>query len=639
MHNLPPLLPALLFAGAFFALCTALGRRFLSLVRLAPSALHPVECFLLEITTGMGLIPILPIALGLFGALSALSMKIATLALALLLAPDLWRVAQDLGKSASSLRVSNLPWPAKVWAGALAALLLVLLAHSMFLGFTDDDGYHLAVPMRWLWEGTLSYLPSYTHTNAGLAFESAYAIALAFNMALGAKLMHFGAGLLVLIAVLACGRRLGAPVVGLATVSLLMISTPLNQTPLLFTWAYADFPVCLSVLVALLLWMTWRETGEQKLLWCLALCAGFTASFKFTALAVLFAWVSLVALEFYNQRRSLLSSLIQLFKFGLIALVPTLPWFARNWYWTGNPVYPMASSLIPSRDWTPEQAEIFGRYVKYFAWAVDSGASLAESKRKLLLLVAALWVVAGSALLYWLVKDRRLRLLTCFSAVYVLICIALTGLVFRYWLPGMICILLVVCTAVAQFLRRHLSIRPLVHYLPAVAFMTIALGVQARQEMRQGFLPRDLRVLTGISTHAEETAGDPAEQTWRFMQQSTPKDARFLVAAFYSSFGASSFGCFRAQRHCFTTDSHLQTYINLTDWTDFLRSVKRANIQYLLISDTQFSPNRQGFSYPAGKNEYPFCVRLAQEAGTKVFQAGHFQVFRLDGLGAMVTSQ
>ncbi len=639
MHSFPPLVVAPVYAVLYFWLCTALGRRFLSLTRLSPSGLRTIEVLLLELVAGLGTIQLLPVLLSLFSALSALAVRLGILALAVVLAADLWRVALDIAKSGRQLyqRLRTLPWSAVAWAGLLAALLAVFLVHTMFLGFTDDDGYHLAAPWRWLNEGTLSYLPSLTNTNSGMAFEMSYLVALAFDSVLGAKLLHYGTGVALLVAVMVCARRLGSWAIGAATVSMLLIATPLIKLQAIFPLAYTDLPVSLSVMVGILLWMMWRESRDPKLLWCMALCAGFTAAFKFTALAVLGAWVVLVALELYAQRRTLVQGFLDLVKFGLIAIAPSVPWFVRNWYLTGNPVYPIASSVFPTRDWSLEQSAVFSTYMKYYSWGVASGASMGEPTRKLLLLMAIAGVLIGSVIICWLVKDRRLRMLTCFSAVYILICIVLSGLIFRYWLPGIICMLLVVCTAASGMLRSRVT-RPSLNYGPAMALILVAHAVQARHEMKQGTLLRDFRVAVGLSTQEREMEDDSAEQTWRFIQQNTAPDARILVSAFYSTFGASSFGCFRAQRYCVTTDSHLQTYIDLTEWPAFLRSVKQAGIQYVLMSDQQFAANRQGFSYRANDNEYPFSVRLVQRAGTKVFQAEHFQVYRLGDLDALASA-
>lgn len=635
MQNFPPMIPALAFAAVFFVLCAGLGRRLLLLVRLAPSSLNPLEMLLLETAAGVGFIQVVPIALGSFGALTPQTVRVATMTLAVALLPDAWNVMRRMSDLLMRLATHLRSWPVLLWATLLGIFLAVLLVHALFLGFTDDDGYHLSAPMRWLWDGSLSYLPTYTHTNAGLAFEMSYLIALAFDAVLGAKLLHYGTGVLALVAVMACSRRLGSLAGGAAAVSALMISTPILQAPFLFTVAYADFPVCLSMMVGVLLWLAWRETHESKLLWCIALFAGFTASFKFTALAVLPAWALLVAFELRQQGRRPVPGLIDLLKFGTIAIIPTLPWFARNWILTGNPLYPMASSFIPSLDWSAEQGLVFSKYIKLYSWGVASGSGLGESTRKLLLVATALVVAAGSGVIYWLVKDLKLRLLLGFAAVYVLICIALTGLLFRYWLPGAICVLLVILVAAAHAFRHALS-QPALQYAPGIVLMMVALGVQASHEVQRDTFLRDLRVATGISLHETETLDDPAEQMWRYIQRDTEKDARILVAAFYQTHGASSFGCFRAQRYCLTTDSHLQTYIDFTDWDAFLRSVKKAGVDYVLISDQQFTHNRQGFSYRAGQNELPFCRRLVQSSGTLMFQADHYQIYRLDDQGARI---
>src|SRR6266567_2449205 len=103
MHNFPPLVAALVYAVLHFWLCTALGRRFLALTGLAPAGLRRIETLLLELVAGFGTIQLLPILLSLFGALSPLSLRLGILALAAVLAVDLWRVAFDVAKSIRQL--------------------------------------------------------------------------------------------------------------------------------------------------------------------------------------------------------------------------------------------------------------------------------------------------------------------------------------------------------------------------------------------------------------------------------------------------------------------------------------------------------------------------------------------------------
>jgi hypothetical protein len=73
----------------------------------------------------------------------------------------------------------------------------------------------------------------------------------------------------------------------------------------------------------------------------------------------------------------------------------------------------------------------------------------------------------------------------------------------------------------------------------------------------------------------------------------------------------------------------VQGFIQFGDWTAFVDSIRRAAIDFVVISDVLPIPDRYGFSFPAGRNEYPFGRRLVKEYGTRVIQYEHMQVYRL----------
>ncbi len=367
--GLPPLIHAPLFALAYYLLACALGLRFLRSTGLASKLLTRVETGLLAITLGVGLLQFLPVALAVPRQLSPASVRISVLVLSLVLLKDQWRVIKALYAALRRVRSNGVPPLLLAWALPFVAMLLLLLTHALVFGpFGDDDGYHLSAPLRWLKAGTLTYLPTFTHTNAGLGFEMSYVIALAFGEDLGAKMLHYCMGVLTLGAIAACARRLGDWVAGLTAVSLLLINNHVVQLPQLLSVAYVDFPACLSVFAGVLLWFVWRESRDLKLLWCLALCAGLTAAFKFTALSMIGVWLVLVALELRKQKTPAWQSLQVLLRFGSLAAVPVLPWLVRNLLVTGNPVYPLFDRWIPTRDWTAEHGAIFARSIRYFSW-------------------------------------------------------------------------------------------------------------------------------------------------------------------------------------------------------------------------------------------------------------------------------
>lgn len=623
--GLPPVVHVPIFVCLIWLLALALGRRLAIWFRLFPGSLDAWERGLVALTLGIGFLQFVPFALGAAQLMQPASVRTAVLVLAALLIPDAYRSLLAIKRQLTSLHAS-IPPLIRLWAILFATMLAILFVHSLVFGkFGDDDGYHLSAPMRWLRDGTLSYLPTYTHTNASFGFEMLYVIALSFKEPLAAKLLHFGAGFWLLFTVLLCCRRLSSWLSGVMAISFLMVATPLVNLPQIFSLAFADFAACWAAMASVLLWLIWRETREPELLTCLALCAGLTGAFKFTALSTGVAWACIIFAELRLQKRSWRDTLTALLRFGLIASGPVLPWLLRNWKLTGNPVFPMFASIIPTRDWTVEHGALFSRYIRYFSWGVASGSKLSESARKGLLLLAAIVITALAAGLWSRTKRPALRTLLAFSTVYTLLCIALTGLLFRYWLPGVVCF-----TVVGFVLFEQRLPQTRLRYAPALAMIALALGIQlAGERKRESGLLSELRLITGLSTPAEEHANDLLWPMWARIRANTTPDARILVASFYTTFGASSFGCYLLERTCFTTDSHLQRYIRLDDWNEFLASVRLAKIQYLLISDQQFTAGRFGFDFPAGQNEFPFCKRLASEYGEPVTSFAHLTLYRI----------
>jgi hypothetical protein len=222
-----------------------------------------------------------------------------------------------------------------------------------------------------------------------------------------------------------------------------------------------------------------------------------------------------------------------------------------------------------------------------------------------------------------------LRILLAFTTIYTVLSVLLTGLVFRYWLFGIICFTLAGTTILGQLVPEVGRRRAI-----ALALISIAFLVQIDGERRQPqrFIT-DLSIATGVRTPEQAHADDPIWQLWGKVRELTPSDAKILVAAFYTTFGASSFGCFPIDRQCFTTDSHLQRFIRLDTWPAFLNSVTAAGIQYVLISDQQFSATRHGFTFTPGTNEYPFCARLVAEYGEVIARSEHLLLYRLRAVG------
>ncbi len=623
LPSVPPFLRGTVFAAWFFSIAVALGLRSLRWLRVRPSSFTPAELGFVCAALGTGLLQLVPCALAVCSRMTASNVRWACAALTLLLGPDLVHLVRAVPRAWRSRPPSSVSRAAVVWTGLLAITLGIVLLQALAPGHLgDDDGYHLSMPKRWLGSGTLEYQPTYPNTNASLGFEMLYVIALSSCDMIGAKLLHYCAGLFSLFGVYLAAARLGAPLAGITAISALVVQTMFCNLPYILPMAYADCGVTLMAMAATVVWLVWRERKEPALFACFALLAGLAGSFKFTAAAFALAWVPALLVEERRAGATWPRCLRVVGGLGAISAIPILPWLCRNAVVVKNPVYPLLSHTIPSRDLTAAQASVVSRYIHYYAWGLASGPHLTEASRRHLVIGAVLFLLVCGGASAFFVRPPALRSLWVTAASFAVIAAALTGFVFRYWLPAILLATLVVTAA----LTRRWHGRPW-RYAPASLLVIVALCQELR--MRKGDLAADARLSLGMSTADREYAADPYWNMWKYVNASTEKDARVLAAAFYTSIGASQFGGYWVDRKLFTTDAQFQSFIRLDRWSSFLRSVRDAGITYVLIFESQYCAGRYGFSFTEGGNEYPFCRRLVDEYGEKVAQFGELQLYRV----------
>jgi hypothetical protein len=622
---LPPLISTPVLAVVLWAVCLALGYRALHLLKVSLAPFSIWERGAVCLAVGAGFLQYEPYVLAAFGSLSSRNVLLGFALIFCLLIPDLLRVARAAARTLRALHYRPLARAQQVWLLLLAVFMGILLLRALTVSAfgSDDDGYHLSSPRRWLADGFLSYLPTYTNTNASLGFEMLYVLGLASGSP-GVKVIHYSAGIFTLLTLWLCGKRLGNGQAATIAVSLLLIATPICNVPVLFGLAMVDFGACWMTVTSVLVWLTWRQQpagSAGRLLVLMALVTGFAASFKSTALTLAFAWTPVLIWEARHRGLGWYRIFTAALGLGVIAILPVSPWLFRNWHLTGNPVFPMFSSLIPTRDWNPEMARVFSEYLHYHSWSLAT--NLSEFARRAVIGITAALVLVSGGVIAVRVKDPAIRGLTVFSVSVVLMTLAVTGMIFRYFMAAEMCAALVLATLFV----RHFGTVAATAWLPP-ALVLVALLVEPRPPGSS--LAGDFRFATGMTTLDQEYAADPAWKMWRYVNEHTAGDSRVLIGAFYTSFGASNYGCFWLNARCFTTDSYIQSSIPLTDWQSFVRSLNQRGIHYLVISEKQFLRGRIGFSFPAEENEYPFCRRLADQYGRKLAQFGSLQFYSVD---------
>lgn len=217
---------------------------------------------------------------------------------------------------------------------------------------TDYDSltYHLAVPAQYLRAGKIVELPYDHHSYFPLTVEMLYLVGLAARGAVFAKLFHWLMLPLGALALLALGKRAHSARAGLLAACLYASMPMVLQEA---TTAYIDLGFAAFAFLAVLCFVgAPSEDKGQNWLWSGAFC-GFCLGSKYFGWLI-FGFLGLWFLVESFKSRSF--SVRRLACFAVPALIFGAPWYIRNVFWTGNPVFPFAYGLFGGRGWSAQMA-------------------------------------------------------------------------------------------------------------------------------------------------------------------------------------------------------------------------------------------------------------------------------------------
>ncbi|MBA4421150.1 MAG: hypothetical protein C0391_08375 [Anaerolinea sp.] len=247
-------------------------------------------------------------------------------------------------------------------AGLLALLLLLLQA---FTPPWDYDGlaYHIQGPRLFLQAGRILPLPENWFTFYPSTWEMVYLLGMGLGSDIFARLIHFATLILFLLATYAFGKRFISATGGwVAGASLLGI-------PILLLWgnaAYTDIAWGLFQFLAIALLLEWNSDRKPRMLILAGMIQGLALGSKYLALSgvgvlmVVVLWQSAWdGKKLAGLKQPVLNGLF----FGLAALIIGLPWYLKNYLWTGNPVFPL---YLPQHVIDPIQFQTWMDYVNSF---------------------------------------------------------------------------------------------------------------------------------------------------------------------------------------------------------------------------------------------------------------------------------
>lgn len=211
----------------------------------------------------------------------------------------------------------------------------------------DEMSYQLALPRLYLANhgfvntpfNHLSYLPQ----NVNMLF----AIGLATGGLVAAKLFSLTLGVLAACAVFVFGRRWVGGKAALAAAAFFALTPVVGNQ---FRLAITDLGAGFYEFTGLLLLVRWlQEPGRSRTLLLSSVFWGLALGTKYTAIPGYAIALSLIVGAHLSRREwSRVPGSVG--RFALPALLLWSPWLAKDWWYTGNPVAPLLSTVVPSRN-------------------------------------------------------------------------------------------------------------------------------------------------------------------------------------------------------------------------------------------------------------------------------------------------
>ncbi len=329
----------LLYILAFALAAYGTGNFLLSLLKIKFESFG--EDAVLSQAAGLVFFSYATLAAGLLGMLSS---KAFTIVLLLLLIVFINRIKKFTAGVANELRQNlrfklRLSWLLYFMIAALAVLnIFAALAppHS-----SDAIAYHLAIPKIFAEQGEISEIPFMVTSNYPLATEMLFLDGyLLKGGVLSEMVAAYIALLLTAIIFVFANKHFGrkTAIVAAAVFYTLPIVSVFNIR------GFVDISTALFAMAALIALFKWNEIRDTKLFLLAGILAGTAASTKLSAYAIVA--VMFLAVACLSRKEKLAKTVKNVAAYSIAAAAMILPWMAKAYAYTGNPVYPLFSGIF-----------------------------------------------------------------------------------------------------------------------------------------------------------------------------------------------------------------------------------------------------------------------------------------------------
>lgn len=607
---MPPLISAFLTLIGGLILAIGLGRRLLLVTRCFSS--DRLDNVVLGSLIGLGALQFLPFTLFATRLGAPRNVRAALIAVFLLSLPDCVAAIRSVARR-PAIRLST--------GGIAFAVLLAFVGICLWIRAVCPDwagdpiDYHITSAARYLQAGRFVYLPTFTYTNWPLGVQMLFSLPLALNPTGSVAVVCFLLGLLgtsltALFAYRVASTRAVAP-----TLCALMLFDGFSQHGYWFQMVHAYIDIGLTAFATAALYCLFRagksadasETARLRRL--AALFAGLTATCKMTGVWMILAGATAVLLvEAHHPKLAMRRALA----FLLSGIAVVLPWFAKTWAMTGNPVYPMLFGILGGREWTGEGMARFLR--AHYIWNTPPGM---RPTPFVLNSVHGLYAVTGIGIAFWLIRAARRsphRMVSIAWAVFLAAVLTSNYMHPRFLMP-------LVPTFAVLLVARRLKNRWLVAVITAGGVTAAVIGSLAMQPR----IPEALEFDTGqIAYEALLRRNVEAYPVIQYVNANVSPNETILLGGYDSD-------PLFYRPMAITPVLGIQDSIHFDSQRRLVADLHRLRIRYLVLN-AAYPPwcDRSWACSERLHSERDGLVELVKRHGTLLFSSGDNAVYRLD---------
>ncbi|HBE04212.1 MAG TPA: hypothetical protein DC049_17305 [Spirochaetia bacterium] len=209
--------------------------------------------------------------------------------------------------------------------------------------FYDALVYHLSVPNLYILKHKIVPLDYLMFSNSPLNINMLYTLSLLLSDEILARFMHFFLTFVSAVTIFAIGRRFYNITVGLLA-ALMYYSIPIVLSN---SWGCGnDAGMTFFFALALFSFMLWVDKNKYNFFYLSAVFLGMALASKYIAVTLTVSMTAVAFIHLIRVSESRLETAKRIFLFGLIIFAFILPYLLKNYFFTGNPVYPFLSKIL-----------------------------------------------------------------------------------------------------------------------------------------------------------------------------------------------------------------------------------------------------------------------------------------------------